>query len=381
MRKSLLLVIILFGFSCKQSEENVTQTIGEVAIEYDSLLIEKINLPLVNTSFDGSFIINGDLINYIDRQLGWVYIFNKDGELVEKKLGRGQGPSEVSTSYLDGYFISEEGDYIFLGSSFDVHVHDKDFQRKTTFRLGWTGEQDQEKVSENPLDYVDKFALYTIDYQNLHLKIDYNGNVFIPIYSENDGFNMFSGDRYIEEGRILAKLNLKSGTVENIYGRRSDLYLEKKNLPHHAWFRYDVSKNGKIFINHEIDETIYVYDKDFVELYRFGFQGKNMNTNYQELSDFDIKKFRQLYFEDRPKRGWYSTIKVFEEKDLLFRSYKKGEDEEFDGLQVYRGVNLIADVPVPKGFEVIGYSKPYFYGQVIVENEEPEEFNLFKFKL
>jgi hypothetical protein len=301
--------------------------------------------------------------------------------LVEKKLGRGLGPSEISTSYLDGYFISEEGDYIFLGSSFDIHVYDKDFQRKTTFTLRWTGEQNPEKVSENPLDYVDDFVLYTIDYQNLHLKIDYKGNVFIPIYSENEGFNMFSGDRYIKEGRILAKLNLKSGTVENIYGRRSDLYREKKNLPHHAWFRYDVSKNGKIFINHEIDETIYVYDLNFEELYRFGFQGINMDTNYQELSDFDSKKFRNLYFEDRPKRGWYSTIKVFQEEDLLFRSYKKGKDEKLDGLQIYRGVNLIADVAVPKGFEVIGQIGSYFYGQIVLENEEINDFSLFKFKL
>ena len=104
-----------------------------------------------------------------------------------------------------------------------------------------------------------------------------------------------------------------------------------------------------------------------------------MNTNYTAIKDFNLKLFRTLYFEDRPKLGWYYHVEFIDELGLLFRSYTKGEHCDYDGLQILENETLIADLSVPKGFKVKGYIKPYVYGEVI--SELSEQLKLYKFEV
>ena len=77
---------------------------------------------------------------------------------------------------------------------------------------------------------------------------------------------------------------------------------------------------------------------------------------------------------------YYHDIKYIEELGLLFRPYKKSPDSEADGLQIYRGQTLIADVAVPKGMVVLGYSEPYVYGTTSMDGIR-ESVDMFRFKL
>ena len=65
---------------------------------------------------------------------------------------------------------------------------------------------------------------------------------------------------------------------------------------------------------------------------------------------------------------------------MLFRPYKKSPDSETDGLQIYRGQTLIADVAVLKGMVVLGYSAPYVYGTTGMDGI-CESVDMFRFKL
>ena len=51
-----------------------------------------------------------------------------------------------------------------------------------------------------------------------------------------------------------------------------------------------------------------------------------------------------------------------------------------DGLQVYSENCLIADIEVPRDFEVIGYIAPWFYARGFC-NYDNEEIVIYKFKL
>lgn len=73
-------------------------------------------------------------------------------------------------------------------------------------------------------------------------------------------------------------------------------------------------------------------------------------------------------------------MKLFDELDLLFRTYSKNESAKVDGLQVYHNEILIGDVQVPESFEVVGYSAPYYYGQ-ISGNGDAELLQLYRFKI
>jgi hypothetical protein len=349
-------------------------------IQIDSISIEAINISNISTSFSGVFEIFDNKINFVDQRFGWVYQFNPNGKLINRYLGQGEGPNEINTSYIDGYVKLGNGNHTFLGSTFDLHIHSgSDFERIRSYTFSWDGEQDVNKVRSSSSPDVNQFALYTLDYQNLIIREDQNSNIYLPIYGETRYFNGVNSDFYYDEGHILARLNLESGKIDKVLGKRSNRYLENRYLPHHAFFSYDIDQNNYFYISHEIDSLIYKYNKEFELVSVFGAKGVNMNTDYIPMKEFDPKVFKDLYFNQRPKLGWYSYLEFVDELGLLFRSYKKGEHSLKDGLQIFDDETLIADVEVPKSFRVKGYIKPYIYGEL--QNQNDSKLNLYRFKL
>ena len=373
-----LLLIALTACS-DQSEQNQKTANYSRNVKIDSISLKQIQLPEFETSFIGGFRIYNDAIHFIDKELGKIFQFSDNGELMGVFMGRGDGPYEINTA-TDGYLNLKSGDHLFLGSSFDLHLHKKkNYEQLNNYFISWEGEQDVNKVRSSSTPDVNQFALYTLDYQNLLLREGKDGNVYIPIYGETQYFNGLNSDLYYEKGKILARMEIESGKVKEVLGSRSPRYLENQYLPHHASFSYDIDSLNNFYVSHEIDSLIYKYDQDFELISAFGVKGNNMNTNYTDIKDFNLKLFRTLYFEDRPKLGWYSHVEFIDELGLLFRSYTKGEHSEFDGLQIFENETLIADLSVPKGFKVKGYIKPYVYGEVI--SELSEQLKLYKFEV
>jgi hypothetical protein len=378
---SLLIIFSFLLITCKNKIEKEVAVISQKNIQFNSIQISEVEIPKVETSYDGFFTIKDDSIVYLDKMFCWKFVFNKEGELLERSLGQGKGPKEVNTGYIDGLILFKNRKYGFLGSSFDFHIHKENGVREKSFVIGWEGEQDIDKVRNNPIPNPNEFSLYTLDYFNLILRCDSYDNIYIPIYGENQNFNGFNSERYYKEGKILARLNVKSKKVDKLLGSRSIQYLEKKFLGHHSFFSYDIDKDDNFIISHEIDSLIYLYDKNFKTISVFGNAGKDMVTDYYEVKEFNFNQVKDLVFNNRPKKGWYHFIEYFDDLDLLFRSYTKGGESEFDGLQIYKNKILIADVSVPKGFIVKGYIEPYFFAELRDFSEEKEELKLFKFTI
>lgn len=372
------LLVVLISCNQKSEQKEIVSTFSK-NIKIDSIELEQVPLPELETSFIGEFEIYEGFVHFIDKEFGKIYQLNSEGELLNQFLGRGDSPYEINTS-IDGFLNLKNGNHLFLGSSFDLYFYKKEsYERFKKYFLGWEGEQDVNKVRSSSTPDVNQFALYTLDYENLRLREGVEGNIYIPIYGETQHFNGLNSDLYYEEGKILARLDLKSGEVIEVIGKRSPKYLDNKYMGHHASFYYDIDNENNFYITHEIDSIIYKYDQDFELITAFGVEGSNMNTNYTAIKEFNPKLFQELYFNERPKLGWYSYLEFIDELGLLFRSYTKGEHSEFDGLQVFEGETLIADLKTPKDFKVKGYIKPYVFGEVISENSE--KLKLYRFKL
>lgn len=376
----LISLIILTGCSHK---EKITSFFPEInkserAIQIDTLVIDTIRLEKIQFSSDGFLQIYSNYLTLFDKRFGLVYDFDITGKLAAKYLGQGRGPGEINSGYIEGHTLLKNGIHVFIGSSWDIHLLDKNWKYIKRFTMDWNSSTKNIETITNPDPHEP--ILYTLDYANLKLVPDSKNNLYLPIYSEHPYFNGLISREYYEEGRILLKLDLSSGKVTELLGRRSQEYLKYKFLPQHATFSFDIDINDYFYISHEIDSLIYVYDRRFHPLYSFGFKGKNMNTDYTELSEFDAKKFRRLYFEDRPKKGYYKDIYVCKEADLIFRSYSRGIYSPFDGLQIYKSNILIGDVDVPKGFKVAGYIPPYFYSDIFLD-ENLIGISVMRFKL
>ncbi len=370
------ILVLLFG--CKVEDEYYSyfnaENISEKEILISELQLEAVVLDSVESSHVGLISIEQDSIFFIDQVLCEVFSFDINGTFHSKHLGKGRGPGEYSGGKIQAYCKLPGGSRFFLDGTLNKNIFDENWQRIEQFRTSWRRDH-LDPVNPDPTDPY----LYSHEWEKLIIRPFSENEILIPIYSEHKNFNVFI-DGYYQEGRIFYVFDIKNQDFVNLLGRRSPEYLNYKYIPHHSFFSYDIDSEGNFYISHEIDSLIYVYDSDFNPLYTFGISGSDMDTDYQEVPRRDIKKMRELYFEDRPLRGWYNEVEYFEETEILFRSYKKSGDSPYDGLQIYHKNVLIGDIDVPEDFVVKGYIEPYYYSSADIDVEKGE-IKIYRFKL
>ena len=334
-----------------------------------SIDIESFSLDSVESSYIGFLEMNQDTVYLIDKRFCWIFRFTKDGRFIDRQLGLGEGPKEYNCGIIEGYCYLQDGNWAFFDPGAGCNFFSNLFDRQKRLQILIEGSEEN-KSYENP-------RIYTKDYGFLILRQMGNYlyyNVVAWQYMAEDFIS--DTNYYFRNARILMKMNLKTGKVEQLLGGFPSHY-EKK----HAVFQqvsFDINQKEEcFFVSYDADSLIYCYDKDYKPLYAFGWQGQDMRVDYRTYSiETTIKKRPQI----RSEYSYYHDIKYIEELGLLFRPYKKSPDSEADGLQIYRGQTLIADVAVPKGMVVLGYSEPYVYGTTSMDGIR-ESVDMFRFKL
>lgn len=353
-------------FQCKATNKLIEK---KHTVQIDSILLGKIP-----SSYVGEFHLIDDSIFFIDELFCKVFIFNTEGKLLETNLGSGGGPFKFAANRIVGFSKLKNGNYLFLGPSFDCHIHNKNWERIKTFRLRYLDKLDNQDANPDPA----RTDTYDIDYEK-HLNIREVGDyLFIPIESTFDNFNPITTKSYYTKSRIFFKVNKETGDIEAIEGRRSPYYLKFNFIGQFSWFCFDTSEDDRIFVGFEPDSLIYEYDAGMKNIRTYGFAGKNMDTDYLESRDFEhvgrnLKK-------QRAEKGYYNSLKYIDETKMLFRGYQKGKHSAVDGLQIYRDGAFVADIDVPKGLKIIGYKKPWYYSSGII-NELNEEIKIYKLKI
>ncbi|MCH2032522.1 MAG: hypothetical protein MK202_03290 [Tenacibaculum sp.] len=346
-------------------------------------MMDTLNFEAVDSSFDGFLRIDDKNINFIDSRFGWFFTFDVNGQLISKNLGQGAGPKEINTGFIDAYTKLSNGKHMFIGSGYDVHIHNEDFEREKILIMQWDLKNEANEITPDNLN-PEMHRLYSPDYSNFNLQEISTNEIYFPILAKHRFFNKLNSKRYFEESRILAKLNLDSKKIESLEGRKSREYLKYSFLSNYDFFDYQHSlKNEKTFVTYEVDSLIYVYDKNFSNLYSFGNSGKHIgNTDFYEYKGGinNEKEFMEAFINEKSRTGFYKNMKYFEDEDMLIRTYYIGDSRTQDGMQVYIENELIADVRVPKNFKVIGRIGDYFYSNVVT-NEEDNYFKCYKFKL
>lgn len=380
-RLYLISILLVLFFGCKENDYlnyfNVLN-LSEKNILIGDLQLDSIILDSIETSNIGIISINDDSIVFIDYILCQVFTFDLNGIFHSRYLGHGKGPGEITAGYIESYCKLNNGNHLFISQPWDIHIFDQNWQRLHAFRIDYQVDINDIYATQNPSP--EEPRLYAFEYEKFIIRSNSNNEVFLPLYSEHPNFNALSSHDYYKKGRILAQLGIEHEKITRLFGRRSPEYLNFKFAAHHSFFSYDIDANDNFHICHEIDSLIYVYCPEGILLYTYGFAGSDMNTDYQELSNFDMNELRRLYFEDRPNRGYYNEIKFINETDIMFRSYRKGGSTPYDGLQIYHKNVLIGDLEVPEGFTVTGYIPPYYYSNAFIDDIN-KDMSVFRFKL
>ena len=201
--------------------------------------------------------------------------------------------------------------------------------------------------------------------------------VYLPIASQHPNFNP-TVQSYATEARLFAKMYLDNGYIDKIFGKLPSTYQQNLNKLVMPYPIFDVTNDGGMILSFPMDQNIYVLDNEMHILNYFGQYGRNMDTNYHSTKNID--SFNNVWKEQTLDRGYYTDIKYISSLDETVRCYQKSSHATTDGLQIYKQGKLIGDFDVPNGFKVSAYIAPYYYSDVIC-NENNKTIKFYRLKL
>lgn len=329
-------------------------------IKIKQLNFEKIDSVVcktpLETSFKGEYTMYKDKIYFFDDAFGYLFEFDKDLNYLNRYLGIGHGPDEI---FSGNTLAMDSTKFITIGNKGYINVFDAKMKKRKQFHIDWYQNRPPKEIFKNPK--ADFYDMYEMDFnQSGGLKILDNNHVLMPISASHPKFNgYFDTDLYYNFSRILASINLNTGKIDTIFGRRSPEYLKKKNLPNFDHFDFDVDKNF-IYISFWIDKNIYVLDKQNFKLVKaFGVEGENMKVDYETTNKYEnTDRLASIHLT---KYGYYHSIKSISDKNLFFRIYSKGRNSNTDQLQVYKNDAFVTDIEIQKNMTVLGYSNKTIY--------------------
>ena len=219
--------------------------------------------------------------------------------------------------------------------------------------------------SGNP-DAFDTYSLaFAVPVFRLHGNVIYFG-----ICSENPSCNYFDQpDVFLSEGCHIASVSFQTDSLQQIAVKGFPrIYHEERDKFSSAWYvNFDINCSDELYVSFEADSLIYECSLSGLPEKAFGNAGRGIDFDYISVHSWNEM---DAYAKNRSEKGRYSWLEYIDETGLLFRSYVRGTSSASDGLQIYRKGILIADVDVPKGMRVTGYSAPYYYSQVFEDDAD-----------
>ncbi|MXV14070.1 hypothetical protein [Hufsiella ginkgonis] len=347
--------------SCRNSGRPVRHEPSKQAVTIHEIDIDTLMLQIPNTSGSGKIQFYGDSIVFCDNIYCQVSSYGPDGNFKNVFLGKGRGPGEIKA--LQEVILTPENKYVL--ENWNIHVYDRNWKRKAFTKINWNSTKSASFLENNPGG--EESGIYEVKYfQNKFVLLDSNTYLF-NIESLHPKYNGYlAADNYYKTAHLVAKMDAASGKVTDLMGNYTDVYLKYKYLPNLANWKYDLVQDS-VYLTFEIDERIYVMDKDFHPVRSFGLKPDSMKMNYIPTNTFKAAGAR--YKEDRATKCYFSDIKFIKEKNLLLRVYTTGAPAgsysetapQHQRMQVYRGNTLIGDVSVPPEFKVLGYDERYVY--------------------
>lgn len=347
--------------------------LSDKSIKYDVISMDTLTLFDTTSSFIGRTFVDNCNIYFADQFFNYVYEFDTYGRLRTRYLGSGKSDKELYVGYFCGASMFEnDGRTVFLGNQIDIHLYDTNFVRIKSFQLpNYFSNQDTTNLYNLPKTYsypLDNFVIRGLG--------DY---LYLNLMSESPKLNSIEfAEKYYKNAHPIMKIGLNNNTIEELLWNFPPAYSKTysdKGILFHVLF--DIDKNGNFYINCEGDSTIYTYNKEWKPMRAYGYQGREMDTDYPKVYTFNAAN---AVWEETRMKGIYQWLEYIDDTGLLFRTYSKSEKADTWGMQIFSDNKIIADVDVPIGLKVKGYIAPYYYGEIIAD-PDTRTMKILRFKL
>lgn len=382
MRRIFILLFAL-TFSCTQPKtEELSETAGSELPK--NIAIQDLELDQVKFDYEGfvgkgSVEIEDDKLLYLDRLNMQLIEFNQDGQLLGIPITRGDGPSEIPRFQI----YTSSGEQKFFMNGWTIFEFDEANNLSNRTVLDFAYDSGLIEIESSPR--VDDAGIYEVKYWANQIEVR-DGFLYTKIESSHPDFNFVMHRTYYENAPIYAKVDLKTGKVVELVGKRPAIYQNFSHIPHFDYYFHDFL-DSEIYISFEPDSLIYILNDDFEVQEAFGSKGIGMNQSYREVST--VEDWEDYWRINQTQKGFYKDIKVIPEDELVFRTYTTGNPDPNSTdlgtnpqrLQIYHQKRLIGDVKVPNFFKVIGKIGEYYYADGSDDNPDNEEIVCYRFKL
>lgn len=358
-----ILIVVFFGQCTSARKDETITTLSNNDDSFKSILIDTVIVQPETFSGVGFFEMNQDTILFYDKMFGTVSKFDVDGNYHGRSLGMGNGPAEIPS--IVHAIEGSNGTHILLEKTWVYDVFSANWQKLKRKTINWNETASLQEMESNPTG--DMQGIYEIEYQTKPKAWGHH-EIIIGITTDHPKFNSYFTDSYYQDSRVFAVVDIRTGIVLDMFGRRSNVFLQKKYIPNFDVVHFDIDAEH-ILATFEADSLVYVIDRKGNVTASFGRRGRDMNTEYALTSSFDDAEAQIV--RDRKQYGYYTDVKYLPEAGLVVRSYQRGSHVRYDGLQVYRDKELVGDFDVPKGTRVIGYSN----GRAVAEGIKDERNN------
>lgn len=340
--------------SCQSNETKIAN--DSKSLEWVQISIDTLQIIPSRSSQLGFFKVKGSAVYFVDQAYGLVEEFTLDGESKGVKKGELEGPEELMG--ISELITRQEGFVIRHDWVFYHYDQDWNFLRKCV--LQFPSKESYDELMDNPKgEYIGMYELQNYNGKTVELP---DGDLLTKLDVEHPIFNAFISRDYYRASRILGKIDVFSGEVKEIRLNRPASYEGFSFVPFHNKFDYAVTNNNLVYLTHEIDSLIYVYDSDWELKETFGAAGIGMKTDYVESQNLEVAFESKYFFNSRKNEGFYKDIFVDEENELIFRTYRQGSDrldlldETYNPLrlQIFKQGKLVGDHAVPGRFKILG---------------------------
>jgi hypothetical protein len=341
--------------SCSKDKHYEVYTSRQITLS--EIVIDTLSLPTNGYSAQGSIYFRQDTIFYFDKMYRTVSAYARDGTLSYQKLGPGDGPDQMLrficySPYLDAQHM--------LVSDYAVSFYSPSWVLRSRLGIDWNDNTSISKLSSSP--HPEMTGIYemawgrTLDGD----AVIWDGGQFLyfPIESSHPKFNGYMPSEYYVEGRTLARLDLNTGKIVSLHGKRSEVYLLNKYLGNFD-FQSTTFDGDNIFVNFAVDPLIYVLDENMEIAYAFGCRPHEINDHYRTYSTFE--EADGMWSVDMEEFGFYHHLYVDKLRGLVFRKVQIGKGAKYGMLQMYHNKVLIGEFRVPKQFKLIGQDDKFYY--------------------
>lgn len=370
------MLVILFSSSCQKEVRKLNLT-DESEMENRAISVVMDSLTLSGDFYSsciGQMRIKGDKLFFVDQMFCEVFEFDTTGCFENKYAGKGAGPSEIGGVF---YFSPMPNGYFFMGPSYDNYYFGENWNGQIKNKVDFGIQKSQLQLRYNP--QPEDRGIYEVGYFTQEVVPWDSTHVVIPVNVSHPKINAYFShtDVFYGQCAVWGMLDVTTGKIDTLFGRRPNVYIEKRNLPNLRFAHYD-KVGEELWVTFEADPKIYRYHLQKGFIAKFGYEGREMNTDYRLYTDF--KEAEGNYFCDREEFGYYTGLDYIDQTGLLFRTYQKSNEAKTKGLQVYDGHTLIADLNVPEHFKMLGYIEPYYYAQGYID-EINETMQVYRFQL